>query len=140
MSRTGKNWFGLAALAASACALSAPVVAQEASVRDADLAAETLSDGRTLQAISQLEAQLQANPGDPALLINLGIAQAQRGQTAEARTSFEAAMRSREVVELETADGSETDSRRLARLALAMLDRGDFRPEPTNQSRFTLAE
>jgi hypothetical protein len=31
------------------------------------------------------------------------------------------------VVELDTADGSATDSRRLARKALKMLERGEFR-------------
>ena len=68
------------------------------------------------------------------------IAQAQRGNNAEARTLFEAAMRSREVVDLETANGSATDSRRLARLALAMLDRGEFRSEARTASQFTLRD
>ena len=130
----------LAIAAALAAATTAPLAAQTATTSDAGLAAETLSDGRTMQAIAQIEAELAVNPGDPALLINLGIAQAQRGNNAEARTLFEAAMRSREVVDLETANGSATDSRRLARLALAMLDRGEFRSEARAASQFTLRD
>lgn len=118
----------------------APLAAQEAVATDAGLAADTLADGRTMQAIAQLEAELDLHPGDPAVLINLGIAQAQSGREDEARASFEAAMRSRDVVELETASGSATDSRRLARHALAMLDRGEFRPEPRGGSQFTLRD
>lgn len=130
----------LAIAAALAAATTAPLAAQTATTSDVGLAAETLSDGRTMQAIAQIEAELAVNPGDPALLINLGIAQAQRGNNAEARTLFEAAMRSREVVDLETANGSATDSRRLARLALAMLDRGEFRSEARTASQFTLRD
>ena len=130
----------LAIAAALAAATTAPLAAQTATTSDAGLAAETLSDGRTMQAIAQIEAELAVNPGDPALLINLGIAQAQRGNNAEARTLFEAAMRSREVVDLETANGSATDSHRLARLALAMLDRGEFRSEARTASQFTLRD
>ena len=128
------------ALAALLAVSAAPVAAQTAVPTDAGLAAETLSDGRTMQAISQLKAELGAHPGDPAVLINLGIAQAQIGNEAEARSSFEAAMRSREVVELETASGMTTDSRRLARHALVMLERGEFRAERNSSSQFTLRD
>lgn len=118
----------------------APVAAQDAVPTDAGLAADTIADGRTMQAIAQLKAELALYPGDPAVLINLGIAQAQSGDETGARESFEAAMRSREVVELETANGSSTDSRRLARHALTMLDRGEFRPAPRTNSQFTLRD
>ena len=87
---------------------------------------------------TMLKAELEEHPGDPALLINLGIAYAQNGSTAEARKSFEAALASREVVELETANGTATDSRRLARRALAMLSRGEFRPSGAGSDRLTL--
>jgi len=93
-----------------------------------DLAADRLSQGQHLRAIAILERELAQNPEDPALLINLGIAHAQRGDAATARESFEAAMSSPESIDLETANGSLMDSRRLARRALAMLDRGEFRP------------
>lgn len=133
--------FAPAAFAALLTVTAAPIAAQNAVPTDAGLAAETLSDGRTMQAIAQLKAELEMHPGDPAVLINLGIAQAQSGNEADARDSFEMAMRSREVVELETANGTTTDSRRLARHAIAMLDRGEFRPAPQrNSSQFTLRD
>ncbi|WP_416228124.1 tetratricopeptide repeat protein [Qipengyuania sp. ASV99] len=105
---------------------------------DAGLAAETLADGESVRAIAMLKAELAEYPGDPALLINLGIAYAQSGSIAEARKSFEAALEAREVVELETANGSATDSRRLARRALAMLSRGEFRPAGSGNDQLTM--
>jgi len=96
---------------------------------DAPLAAESISKGENLRAIAMLEEQLDEHPGDPALLINLGIAHAQRGEDRQANDYFEAAMHSRYAIDLETADGSLIDSRRLARRAQAMLERGEFRPE-----------
>lgn len=128
------------AVAALLAVSAAPAAAQTVTPTDAGLASETLSDGRTMQAISQLKAELDMHPGDPAVLINLGIAHAQMGNETEARSIFEAAMRSREVVELETAGGMTMDSRRLARHALAMLDRGEFRSEQRSASQFTLRD
>ena len=130
----------LALICAAGVGLSAPLAAQSVSQSDAGLAAETLGDGRALQAIAQLEYELEQSPRDPALLINLGIAQAQMGRDAAARDSFEAALRSREVIKLETADGRETDSRRLARLAISMLERGEFRSERARAGQFTLRD
>ena len=63
---------------------------------------------------------------DPARLINHGIALARMGDYDAARTEFEAAAGARDSVELETAAGDWVDSRRLARKALAMLDKGEF--------------
>ena len=129
-----------ATLIAVAAAPLAAQSAQTATPTDAGLAADTLTDGRTMQAIAQLQSELDLHPGDPAILINLGIAQAQSGQEQDARISFEAAMRSRDVIELETANGTSTDSRRLARHALAMLDRGEFRPARRSAEQFTLRD
>ena len=126
----------LAALAAISMASAAPALAQGAP--DSDLASASLADGETTKAIRLIESQLEQHPGDPALLINLGIAQAQIGNETEARANFEAALASRDVVELDTADGRTTNSRRLARQALAMLERGEFRPQPTEAGRLTL--
>lgn len=136
---------GLSKITVVSCATlialaGAPVAAQTVTPTDAGLAADTLTDGRTSQAIVQLKAELDLHPGDPAILINLGIAQAQSGLDHDARASFEAAMRSRDVIELETASGSTTDSRRLARHALAMLDRGEFRAEQRGAGQFTLRD
>lgn len=91
-----------------------------------ELAAASLSQGKNGEAIRVLEAELSASPDDPALLINLGIAHAHRGNDAKARALFKAAMTSEQAIDLETADGTMTDSRRLARKALAMLERGEL--------------
>jgi len=94
---------------------------------DSELAAQTLAAGQEDEALAKLVRATAANPHDPAVLINLGIAYAQKGDDAKARTAFEAALACHEVVELDTADGAATDSRRLARKALKMLERGEFR-------------
>ena len=101
--------------------LQAPAVTSE-------LAAQPLAAGRGDQALVVLEKASAADPHDAAVLINLGIAYAQMGDDTKARTAFTAALNCHEVVELDTADGSATDSRRLARKAIKMLDRGEFRP------------
>ena len=74
---------------------------------------------------------------DPAELINIGIAYAQTGEEAKARAAFEAALACGEVVDIETADGSATDSRRLARKALRMLARGEFRADGARSAQLT---
>lgn len=128
----------LAVSMAFAGSATAQVTTLDRAPSDAGLAAAALSEGESLRAISMLRAELEEYPGDPALLINLGIAYAQNGNVAEARANFEAAMSGREMTELETANGTTTDSRRLARRALAMLDRGEFRPANAQAEQFTL--
>lgn len=129
---------GIAAMVGLGLGLAAPVYAQSSQSGDEDLASASIAEGQALKAIRMLEAELEAHPNDPALHINLGIALAQSGNETEARTHFEAALASREVLELDTADGRTTDSRRLARQALAMLERGDFRPNTVQAGHLTL--
>lgn len=130
MTLSHKSKIGLALLGAMGLSVTAPLSAQSSGANGNEgLASETLAMGNTTRAIQMLEAQLETSPGDPALLINLGIAHAQNGNEAKALASFEAALTSREIVELEVADGRTTNSRRLARQAIAMLERGEFRPE-----------
>jgi Flp pilus assembly protein TadD len=93
---------------------------------DTDLSAAALAQGKVEKATLQLQEALDNAPDDPALLINLGVARAHVGLTEEARALFTRALASPEPIELETADGRLTDSRRLARRALAMLERGEF--------------
>ena len=102
-----------------------------------ELAAQPLSAGHGAEALVALERASTANPHDPAVLINLGIAYAQAGDEANARAAFERAAACHEVVELDTADGSATDSRRLARKALKMLARGEFRPANARAGQLT---
>jgi tetratricopeptide (TPR) repeat protein len=102
-----------------------------------ELAAQPLAAGHAGQAIVTLEQASSADPHDAAVLINLGIAYAQMGEETKARAAFEQALACHEVVELETADGTSTDSRRLARKALKMLDRGEFRPAAARTDQLT---
>ncbi len=141
------TWFNMkpiafAALLAAGSTFAGSAAAQTTTLdqtpSDAGLAAAALTEGESIRAIAMLRAQLEEFPGDPALLINLGIAYAQGGNDAEARASFQAAMSGREMIELETANGTTTDSRRLARRALAMLDRGEFRRTNARAGQFTL--
>lgn len=95
-------------------------------VETAALEADQLAKGRAANAIAALEKHVADAPEDPALLINLGIAHAQAGDSAQARAMFQRALVSPEPIELETANGDVTDSRRLARKAMRMLERGEF--------------
>jgi len=125
------------AIAISLIAATAPPAANQPGVlqltdeKSGELAAQTLAAGREDEALAVLQRAAAADPHDPAVLINLGIAYAHKGEDAKARAAFEAALACHEVVELDTADGTATDSRRLARKALKMLERGEFRAEPT---------
>lgn len=117
----------LTATAAAVALLLSGAQANEVDTVDTtNLSSETLAQGKANKAIQSLERKVEAEPHDPALLINLGIAHAQAGSTVLARTMFERALVSPEPIELETADGKTTDSRRLARRAMRMLERGEF--------------
>ncbi|MEE4155006.1 MAG: tetratricopeptide repeat protein [Erythrobacter sp.] len=97
------------------------------------LSSRALARGESELAIRRLELALDQRPEDPALLINLGIALAQIGEDAQAQTMFERALVSSEPVGLETAEGKLVDSRRLARKAMRMLERGEFTPDETDR-------
>jgi len=116
----------LAAAGSLAVVAVVPAHAQEAGA-ETELAASSIANGQTTKAIASLEIQREASPDDPGLLINLGIAYAHVGKDAKALEMFDAAMKSANPIELETADGRATDSRRLARKAIGMLERGEFR-------------
>ena len=116
---------------AAAIAASAPAaaLAETASEPDRvperiDVAFEALAEGRTADAVVQLQQSRSAESNDPAVLINLGTAYARQGRLDEARAMFEAAMKSSERYDLELADGSWVDSRRAAKMALANLEDG----------------
>jgi len=87
---------------------------------------EPLVDGRNDAVVQQLTVEADLEKDDPAKLINLGIAYARLGRTDEARAMFTAAMNCSERANLETATGEWKDSRHLARLALRMLENGEF--------------
>jgi Tfp pilus assembly protein PilF len=119
---------------------SAPAVPLAAAAAAPELAVQPLVAGRSEQALATLEKASAADPHDAAVLINLGIAYAQAGDEAKARAAFEQALACDEVIELDTADGTSTDSRRLARKAIKMLERGEFRPVPARAGQLTLRD
>ncbi|TIX49864.1 tetratricopeptide repeat protein [Alteraurantiacibacter aquimixticola] len=87
-----------------------------------EVAYETLAAGQAREAIANLEALRAENPGDPALLINLGSAYAELGDTERAAALYREAAESDIRYQLELADGSWVDSRRAARTALRQLE------------------
>ncbi|UYV15503.1 tetratricopeptide repeat protein [Porphyrobacter sp. ULC335] len=131
--------FAIALIAATPLA-AAPAMPVPALAEATELAVQPLAAGRADQALATLEKASIADPHDAAVLINLGIAYAQAGDDAKARAAFEQALACHEVIELDTADGSATDSRRLARKAIKMLERGEFRPAPTRAGQLTLRD
>ncbi|MFM7377276.1 MAG: tetratricopeptide repeat protein [Erythrobacter sp.] len=127
----------LALAAASPLAGTAVDSAHAAPEAAPELAARTLAAGRAEQAVATLEQASAADPRDAAVLINLGIAYAQTGDEVRARDAFRQALACEEVVELTTAEGTATDSRRLARKALKMLERGEFRTAAASSGQLT---
>ncbi|QKG72498.1 tetratricopeptide repeat protein [Erythrobacter mangrovi] len=111
-----------------ALAFMAQAPVQEVAVVEttADVGLDELMAGRDRAALETIENCDELAAADPARLINRGIALARLGRYDEARADFEAAASARETVDLETAAGDWVDSRRLARRALAMLDKGEF--------------
>ncbi len=126
--------FAIALLAASAPVAAVPSAMMATAP---ELAVQPLVTGKAEQALATLEKASAADPHDAAVMINLGIAYAQAGDDVKARAAFEQALACHEVVELDTADGTATDSRRLARKALKMLARGEFRPAVGAASQLT---
>lgn len=107
-------------------ALLASVLLAQAPAAAVDVAYDDLVAGKATAAVDKIEHSGARAEHHPAALINLGVAYARLGRTAEARTMFEAAANSDERYRLETGDGQWIDSRDLARRALAMLDKGAF--------------
>lgn len=110
--------FGAMALAdaENVAVLGAPEGAEQQ-----DVAYDTLAAGDAREAVANLEALRVENPGDPALLINLGSAYAQLGDVTRAEAAFREAADSETRYQLELADGSWVDSRRAAQTALRQL-------------------
>jgi len=104
------------AQAGSLAVIDEPVTEQR------DVAYDALSTGEARAAVDALEALRAENPGDPALLINLGSAYVALGDTERAEAAYREAATSETRYQLELADGSWTDSRRAARTALRTLE------------------
>ena len=110
-------------ISAALASLMPPVLLPEekTTATQVEAAYAALAEGRTEDALNKLKANRARQSGEPAQLINLGTAYARIGNTAKARTLFEAALISKTRYDLELADGSWMDSRDAARMALANL-------------------
>lgn len=115
----------LTAATAPAGAAAAPVAGSPAMLTPSETAPRDA--GRAGRAAGAIVRASLVDANDPAVLINRGIAYAQAGDEARAREAFTRVLAHEEVVDLETADGATTDSRKLARKAMRMLERGEFR-------------
>ena len=99
--------------------------APEPPVQAVDAAYEEVASHRDADAVARLEGEGMAH-AHPAQLINLGIAYARQGDSRRARVLFRKAANAEEIYSLETASGTWTNSRVLARRALASLDSGSL--------------
>ncbi len=105
-----------------------------------NLAVAPLQARRNQEAVTLLEKSRKADPDDPAVLINLGIAYAQMGEDQRAHALFTEALSKRTEYDLAIAEGRVTDSRQLARRALRMLERGEFRSAVQPAGQLTLRD
>ena len=101
------------------------VITVEAEPARIDVGYSELAAGNPAAAIAHIKANNQLDSEDPAAHINLGAAYARLGQADEARAHYRAAMLSPARCDLELADGTWIDSRKAARLAERLLDRGE---------------
>lgn len=116
--------FTLLAAAATAAATPGPIYTIEADRDRIDVGYVELMEGRPADAIERIRANTLLEAEDPAALINLGTASARLGRKREALGYFQSAIVSRVRYDLELADGTWLDSRRAARVAARLLDRG----------------
>lgn len=98
-------------------------VAEPAASDHVDVAYEQLAKHEPNAAIERIKANKDLDANDPAALINLGAAYAMLGQSQKAEECYRAAAASDARYELQLADGSWMDSRRIARVAMRNLAR-----------------
>lgn len=89
-----------------------------------DVAYDDLRSGRSQTAIDRIQANRMIDADDPSALINLGSAHARVGKLEKARSYYLAAIASKVRYDVQLADGRWMDSRRAARLAIELQQRG----------------
>ncbi len=103
---------------------SPPSITVDAGADRVEVAYEELMHGHPEAAISKIRSNRRLDVDEPAALINMGSAYARLGRTSEAQACYRSAIASNNRYDLELADGSWMDSRRAARLAAKMLNKG----------------
>lgn len=109
--------------------------AQTAPTEAVRIGFDELKRGQNVAAIQEIMANDALSSDDPARNINLAVAYAREGDTAQAQAHFRAALLSESRVTLQTAGGEWVDSRALARQGLRKLERGAFEGEQFASSR-----
>jgi hypothetical protein len=124
--KSGRNrMFGCVLLASAAIAAAPVPVDVSASRADwFDVGYDELRGGHAEAAIDRIRANRSISADDPSALINLGAAHARIGKSDEARAFYLAAIASKERYDVQLADGRWMDTRRAARLAIAMQQQG----------------
>ena len=108
-------------ISATGVAHAGPNASGEIGYPKGSIGYDALVAGENDRAISQIMTNDRVSRNDPAKLINLGQAYARTGRTAEAEQLFNAAIQSRDDVDLTLANGTVMNSKEAARLALAKL-------------------
>jgi tetratricopeptide (TPR) repeat protein len=94
----------------------------EVGYQTGELGYDALMAGDNQRAAEQILERTDDRTTDPAKLLNLGRAYQRLGRTADAIRLYQAAFDSRDVFDLELADGKIMSSREAARLALAQFN------------------
>jgi len=102
---------------------AAPSMTGEISYPKESIGYEALMRGDNERAVFQIMGNEQVSSGDPAKLLNLGLAYARMGHTDDAAKIFKAVLESRDSVDLVLADGRMMNSKVAARKAYASLQR-----------------
>lgn len=108
-------------IALAGVANAQPQASGEIGYSRGSLGYDALMAGDNSRAIVQIMANEKPSRNDPARLINLGQAYARTGRIAEAARLFQAAIQSRQQIDLILSDGSVVNSREAAKQALAKL-------------------
>lgn len=117
------------------CFAPAALQAQTVPTEAMPIGFDELKRGQNVAAIQEIMSNDALGSDDPARSINLAVAYAREGDTAEAEAHFRAALLSETRVTLQTAQGEWVDSRELARQGLRKLARGAFSGEQFASSR-----
>jgi Tfp pilus assembly protein PilF len=94
----------------------------EVGYQTGELGYDALMAGDNQRAAQQILAHADENTSDPAKLLNLGRAYQRMGRNADAIRMFQSAITSRDIFEVELADGTIMSSREAAKIALAQFN------------------
>ena len=113
-------------IAALTVMISVPVHANEPNgevgYQTGELGYDALMAGDNQRAVQQILAHADENTSDPAKLLNLGRAYQRMGRHSDAIRMYQSAITSRDIFDVELADGTIMSSRDAAKIALAQFN------------------